>query len=427
VSRGNRTRLAARLGFLAGFVAVLVVLVPPPVAAAADRLPDLRVQAITDIRIQNANGRRYLRFTSVMANFGKGAFEVRAQRPSTSSPFTVDQLIFNDAGGSRRVRTGATLRYAGDGHDHWHVRKMMSYHLWSNQGTDRDSKIGFCFFDTTPLSLSLPRAPRASYYRESWCGSRNATSSRTGISVGWGDKYPWNFARQWIDITGLPGGTYTLRNVVDLYGYFDEVSEANNCAWAKVRFGSSGTSVTRVSTGTSCINDWSTTPFASHIGWAYDQGIVGGCDVDLFCTYNAITRGQLAAMLARTMALPAATMDYFSDDNGTTHERDINRIAEAGLTVGCGGGRYCPTATLTRAQLASLLVAALELPPATADHFTDDNGQAHEADINALAESGLTGGCAPGLFCPASPVTRGQMATFLHRGFGSEPEPEPAP
>jgi hypothetical protein len=427
VARGTPTRLAARLAVLAGLVAVLVAVVPPTAVAAADRLPDLRVAAIADLRIQTVNGHRYLRFTSLMANLGKGPFEVRSQRPNTASPFTVDQLIYNDAGGSRRVRTDATLRYAGDGHDHWHVRRMMSYHLWSNQGTERDSKIGFCFFDTTPRSLSLPGAPRTSYYRESWCGGRSATSTRTGISVGWGDKYPWNFSHQWIDITGLPGGTYTLRNVVDLYGSFDEVSETNNCAWARVRFGSSGSTVTRLATGTSCINDWSTSPFANHIAWAYEQGIVGGCDVDLFCTYNPITRGELATMLARTMGLPAATQDYFSDDNGSTHERSINRLAEAGLTGGCGAGRFCPGATLTRAEMASFLVRALELPAATADYFQDDNGKPHEGDINALAESGLTGGCAPQRFCPAAPVTRGQTAAFLHRGFGSDPDPEPEP
>ncbi len=40
--------------------------------------------------------------------------------------------------------------------------------------------------------------------------------------------------------------------------------------------------------------------------------------------------------------------------------------------------------------------------------------------IEALAASGVTGGCqqAPPLFCPDSPVTRGQMATFLAKALG---------
>ena len=40
--------------------------------------------------------------------------------------------------------------------------------------------------------------------------------------------------------------------------------------------------------------------------------------------------------------------------------------------------------------------------------------------IEALAKSGVTGGCsaAPALYCPDSPVTRGQMAVFLSKALG---------
>jgi hypothetical protein len=38
--------------------------------------------------------------------------------------------------------------------------------------------------------------------------------------------------------------------------------------------------------------------------------------------------------------------------------------------------------------------------------------------VEAMAASGLTGGCAPGSFCPDSPVTRGQMAVFLANALG---------
>src|SRR3712207_8895087 len=40
--------------------------------------------------------------------------------------------------------------------------------------------------------------------------------------------YPADFAYQWIDITGLPGGTYTFRTTIDPYDQFREVSETNN-------------------------------------------------------------------------------------------------------------------------------------------------------------------------------------------------------
>jgi hypothetical protein len=38
--------------------------------------------------------------------------------------------------------------------------------------------------------------------------------------------------------------------------------------------------------------------------------------------------------------------------------------------------------------------------------------------IEQLAAEGITGGCGGGNYCPASPVTRGQMAVFLTKTFG---------
>ena len=38
--------------------------------------------------------------------------------------------------------------------------------------------------------------------------------------------------------------------------------------------------------------------------------------------------------------------------------------------------------------------------------------------VEALAKSGITGGCGGGKFCPDSPLTRGQMAVFLAKGLG---------
>jgi hypothetical protein len=67
--------------------------------------------------------------------------------------------------------------------------------------------------------------------------------------------------------------------------------------------------------------------------------------------------------------------------------------------------------------MAAFLVRALHLPAATKDYFNDDNSSSLEGAINAVAEAGLTGGCAAGKFCPNTPVTREQMAAFLLRAF----------
>ena len=334
-------------------------------------------------------------------------------------------MIDDDAGGERRVDTEATLRYAGDGHDHWHVERMMVYHLWSSRGTRADRKVGFCFFDTTHWSPSLPRSPSSRHYVEPWCGGRTSLTSRTGISVGWADTYGYRLAYQWIDITGLPGGTYTVRAISDPENWFLETDETDGCGWTKVSFGSSGTSVKEVTSGRGCVNDWKGSSFETQIQWAYDNAITGGCDLDMFCTGNAVTRLQMAMFIDRAMHLPPTDQDFFTDDNGLTGEASVNRLAAVGITGGCAPNRYCPKQNVTRAQMASFLVRALDLPPATApNHFRDDDESTHEADIDSLFEAGITGGCAADRYCPSASVTRGQMAAFLYRAFPTPPPPE---
>jgi hypothetical protein len=154
------------------------------------------------------------------------------------------------------------------------------------------------------------------------------------------------------------------------------------------------------------------------IAWLAEQGITGGCAAHLYCPTANVTRAQMAIFLVRAFDLPPATgPDHFSDDNGKTGESSINALYESGITGGCAPGKFCPTANVTRAQMAIFLVRALGLPAPLHDHFSDDNGLTGESQINSLYEAGITGGCAPGKFCPKSPVTRAQMAAFLQRAL----------
>ena len=138
----------------------------------------------------------------------------------------------------------------------------------------------------------------------------------------------------------------------------------------------------------------------------------------MFCPGDNVTREQMASFLVRGLDLPTTSSDYFVDDEESGHEADINRLAASGITGGCADGRYCPRSSVTREQMASFLVRGLHLPATSTDYFADDDVSPHEADINRLAASGITGGCAEGRFCPRSTVTREQMAAFLHRALG---------
>ncbi|MFP3914708.1 MAG: S-layer homology domain-containing protein, partial [Actinomycetota bacterium] len=78
---------------------------------------------------------------------------------------------------------------------------------------------------------------------------------------------------------------------------------------------------------------------------------------------------------------------------------------------------------VTRGQMAAFLHRALGDEPASGEEpeFTDTAGTVFAEDIAWLADSGITRGCNPpdnDRYCPGDPVTRGQMAAFLHRALG---------
>jgi Tol biopolymer transport system component len=158
-------------------------------------------------------------------------------------------------------------------------------------------------------------------------------------------------------------------------------------------------------------------PFKAHIEWAYAEGITGGCTAERFCPEGNVTRAQMAMFLDRALDLPSTTTDFFSDDNGKTGEASINRLAASGITGGCAPGRFCPSASVTRGQMAAFLARALDLPGTSTDYFTDDETSTFESSINKVAAAGITGGCGGTKYCPLGNVTRGQMAAFLRRAL----------
>lgn len=101
--------------------------------------------------------------------------------------------------------------------------------------------------------------------------------------------------------------------------------------------------------------------------------------------------------------------------------KSVETILHAGIGAGCGPTTFCPSGTVTRAQIAVFLLRGKHgttyLPPAASGTVFSDVplGSFAAAWIEELAVAGITGGCGGGLFCPASPVTRASMAVLLLR------------
>jgi len=131
----------------------------------------------------------------------------------------------------------------------------------------------------------------------------------------------------------------------------------------------------------------------------FEAGITKGCNPPLndhYCPGEEITRGQMAAFLRRNLALPAVEQDLFGDDDGTVFEEDINALAAVGIAFGCSENEYCSGVPLMRQELAELFVRAYEYDnPEGVDFFVDDDGYQFEESINSLANHGITLGCNP--------------------------------
>jgi hypothetical protein len=168
--------------------------------------------------------------------------------------------------------------------------------------------------------------------------------------------------------------------------------------------------------------------FENDITWLATEGITVGCNPpsnDLFCPDESVTRAQMATFLVRALDLPLTSTEPFIDTTGLVHQDNIRSLAEAGITRGCNpplNNRFCPDRFVTRATMAAFLARALNLTDAGGGGwFSDDNGSVFEPDIDKLATSGITRGCNPPIndhYCPTRQVTRAQMAAFLHRALG---------
>lgn len=134
----------------------------------------------------------------------------------------------------------------GQCHGHFHFKEFSDYRLWTPaawaqwqalraadpdaQAHDlltanphlapvRGDKMGFCVVDITLHTLGVPKYLDCNFQ---------------GISAGWADVYSSGLDGQWVDITGLPSGTYVLETEVNAERFYKESDYTNNRAWVDV-------------------------------------------------------------------------------------------------------------------------------------------------------------------------------------------------
>ena len=180
------------------YCASLLVLFCAVVKVHTQQLPDLVVDGMqlkpfTQMRsfqesdcavlegcVASAGVRRLLRFSTATDNIGSGDLVI-------GSPEDDERMVYDTC------------------HQHWHLDNFVDISLLKGQRVLRRfvAKRAHCILDTSFSNLWPSATPRGR--------NRKYTCSDQGLQAGWSDLYPYSMDCQWVDITSLPAGDYTLR------------------------------------------------------------------------------------------------------------------------------------------------------------------------------------------------------------------------
>jgi hypothetical protein len=189
-------------------------------------------------------------------------------------------------------------------------------------------------------------------------------------------------------------------------------------------------------------------------------GMTSGCGGTQYCPGDPVNRAQMAIFIGKGIAgggpnIPVSGSfqgnPYNCVNGGTSLFTDttptdifckhVHYMAVQNVTLGCGGGQYCPNGSITRSEMAVFVARAIVAPGGGAAvpetytdpvtnlsyscaagtpnlHFTDIGvGDSFCKHVHFLWAQNIVSGCSATQYCPTLGVTRDQMARFLGNAF----------
>ncbi len=165
--------------------------------------------------------------------------------------------------------------------------------------------------------------------------------------------------------------------------------------------------------------------------WAKDfidplvkAGIINGKTDTMFVPDGTITRGEFVSLIARTLDLKATKQSPFKDVGGSLKE-SINAAYEAGIVDGVSKTEFAPYQSVTREQMAAMLVRAYNLKhgkeytPTEKNTFKDKKtiSPLFMDEVEAARELDLLSGFTNGTFGPKKSAKRDQAAKVIYNLF----------
>lgn len=162
--------------------------------------------------------------------------------------------------------------------------------------------------------------------------------------------------------------------------------------------------------------------------WA-EKGLAGGYSDGTFRPNGEVTRAEFVALTNRAFGIEKKDAPAgFSDvEPGKWYYNDVSAAKAAGYIGGYSDNTFKPGKTITRQEVASILVRLLNLKPAKEDIKTFKDAaqipQWSSGSIGAVVKSNLMSGFPDGTFKPLKSITRAEAVVSLDRALEYMPEP----
>ncbi|MEC1771884.1 S-layer homology domain-containing protein [Schinkia azotoformans] len=164
------------------------------------------------------------------------------------------------------------------------------------------------------------------------------------------------------------------------------------------------------------------------------RGVLGGYEDGTFKPNRPVTRAEATKIIAFDLGLAYKNVYSYSPFRDVVASdwfyQPVTALTLAGGIGGYGDGTFRPNQTITRAEMASLLVKAYQLSTNRNVYlpFQDIPANSWYASaVKVLYANQVTSGKSAVSFAPNDAVTRGEMAAFVHKAGKVSKEVEESP